>query len=112
MLRGSLEEALMEPKNCGALEVRRVSSRELIVHDLSYPLDDSRSVVARVRETDDDIVEVEWVRDTNLPFVYLCAEDVLDDLIRHREAGARSRRPEEIPHLPPISRRAPRPQAV
>ena len=102
----------MEANNFGELELRRISPRELVVHDLSFPLDDSRSVVARIRATDDDVVEVEWQRGTSLPSVYLSPEDVLDDLIRHRDAGARSRRPEEIPHLPPFSRRANRPQVV
>lgn len=95
----------MEPTHRGELQLRRVSSHESLMHDMSYPLDDSRSVVARLIETDDDLVEVVWMRGINLPSQYLCANDALDDFIRHREAGLRSRRPEEIPHLPPFTGR-------
>jgi hypothetical protein len=112
MLRRSLEEAQMEPADRGALELRRVAPHEVILYDLTYALDDSRSVVARITETEDDLVEVAWERHTNLPSVYLSATDVVEDLVRHHNAGQRSRRPEEIPHLPPFSDRAHRPQAV
>lgn len=102
----------MEPVSSGAWELRRVSPHELVVYDLSYPLDDSRCVVACLTETEDDLVEVVWLRGTNLPSVYLSATDVLEDLVRHREAGLRSRRPEEIPHRPPFSEWAHRAQTV
>jgi hypothetical protein len=112
MLKESFEEALMESGNSGALELRRVAPHELVLYDLSYPLDDSRCVVAHLSETEEDLIEVVWVRGTNLPSVYLAASEVIEDLVRHREAGERSRRPEEIPHLPPFSERSHRPQAV
>lgn len=102
----------MEPHDPTSLELRRVSPHEWIVQDLSYPIDDSRSVVACVTETDDDFVEVVWVSPMALPTLYLCAADVLEDVVRHRSAGRRSVRPEEIPHLPPLTYRAQRPQVV
>lgn len=94
------------------LELRRVSSREWIVQDLGYPIDDSRSVVACITETEEDLVEVVWLTPTALPTLYLCAADVLEDIVRHRTAGTGSRRPAEIPHLPPLSVRSQRPQVV
>ncbi len=102
----------MEPANSGSLELRRVADHELVVYDLTYPLDDSRCVVAHLSESEDDLVEVLWVRGTNLPTVYLSAAEVLEDLVRHRDAGQRSRRPAEIPHFPPFSERAQRPQVA
>lgn len=105
-----VQEELMESMN--TLELRRVSPREWIVQDLDYPIDDSRSVVACITETDDDLVDVVWLTQTALPTLYLCAADVLEDLVRHRSAGTRSRRPAEIPHLPPLSVRHQRPQVV
>ncbi|GAB2843112.1 hypothetical protein GCM10027024_17650 [Microbacterium insulae] len=102
---GVAEEAPMEPTHRGELKLRRISPSESLIHDLDYPLDDSRSVIARIFDTDDDLIEVVWLRGISLPSQYLCVDDVLDDFRRHREAGLRSRRPEEIPHLPPFSGR-------
>lgn len=112
MLSLSLEEAWMEHSDSTALELRRVAPHEWIVYDTSYPLDDSRSIVACVTETEEDVVEVVWLQRTPLPTLYLCATDVLEDVMRHRAVGRRSTRPEEIPHLPPLTQRAQRRQAV
>lgn len=102
----------MEPVTTTALELRRVAPHEWVVQDLSFPIDDSRSLVAAITETEDDFVEVLWLVPTALPTLYLSATEVLEDLVRYRNAGRRSRRPAEIPHLPPLSVRAQRPQVV
>lgn len=112
MLEESFEEAPMEPMNSGPLELRRVAPQELIVRDLSYPLDDSRCILAHLTETEDDLVEVVWLQGISLPSVYLSAGEVLDDIRRHRNADQRSRRPDEIPHLPPFNTRGHRPRVA
>lgn len=102
----------MKPMSSGPLELRRVAPHELIVRDLSYPLDDSRCILAHLTETEDDLVEVVWLQGISLPSVYLSAGEVLDDLLRHRDAGQRSRRPDEIPHFPPFTTSANRPRVA
>ncbi|MFE7846577.1 hypothetical protein ACFUTX_15435 [Microbacterium sp. NPDC057407] len=94
------------------LELRKIAPLEWIIQDLTYPIDDSRNVVAHITETEDDLVEVVWLQNLALPTLYLFATDVLEDVVRHRTAGGRSRRPSEIPHLPPLSARRERPQVV
>lgn len=102
----------MEPLPSGAVKLRRTASHELIVYDTAYPVDDSRSIVARLTETEEDLVEVVWLQEMSLPSVYREAAEVLEDLARHRESGRRSRRPDEIPHLPPFHERTHRPQVA
>ncbi|MDY0908855.1 hypothetical protein [Microbacterium sp. CFBP9034] len=95
------------------LELRRVADHEWIVYDGAYPLDDSRSVVACLTDTEDDLVDVVWLQPTPLPTVYLCAADVLEDVARHRGRARNHGRPDEIPHFPPLTTRPAQPrQAV
>ncbi|MCW3493617.1 hypothetical protein [Microbacterium sp. SSM24] len=102
----------MESTNAAALELRRVASHEWVVYDLQYPMDDSRCLVACLSETEDDLVEVVWLQGTTLPVLYRSPTEVLEDLVRHRNAGLRLRRPDEIPHRPPFSERGHRPRVA
>lgn len=95
----------MEPQKSGAVELRRIASDALVLYDTSYPADDPRGIVARLTETEDDLVEVVWLQASSLPSLYLEASEVLADVARYRGGGRRSRHPDEIPHLPPFSSR-------
>lgn len=97
--------ATAEPVARGLLQLHRVDADHWVVHDYAYRPGDARHVVASVRDTGDDFVEVVWVpRDIPLPTRYRVAEDVLEDLTRWRSQRKRMTRPVQIPHLPPLSR--------
>lgn len=101
----------MEPADM--LELRKVGEREWVIYDRAFPLDDSRSVIACVTETTEDLAEVVWLQPSALPTLYLSPAEVLEDLMRSRSAHSRRAAPHTIPALPPPTRRRlPRPRTV
>lgn len=81
----------------------QVSAEDWVIHDQRYAESDARRVVAAVHQGEDDLLEVVWLTYTPLPTSYMFIDDVIDDLVRWwREENRVARKPNPIPHLPPV----------
>jgi hypothetical protein len=92
---------VIDARTAGQFEVRRVSDSEWVIYDVRFARNDARCVVACVRETDDQDVEVVWLGGRMRPTRYASVDAVVEDLTTaalRRHGGSR---PIEIPHLPP-----------
>lgn len=95
----------MSTEETARFELRKVSSSDWVILDLSMPDDHPDRTVACVYEIDDLECDVVWLRDLNLPEHYMSPVEVLDDVIRVSVPSSPSpRRPIPIPHLPPMRR--------
>lgn len=98
----------MSPSTNPRFQLRRLTSIEWIIVDLSRAQDDPRCTVARVYQIDDLEYDVVWLRDLNLPTSYMSPQDVLRDVRRVTVAPRPGpRRPIPIPRLPPLPERVP-----
>lgn len=81
----------------------QVGTKDWLIHDHRYGPGDARHVVATVHQGEDDLLEVVWLTYTPLPTSYMFIDDVVDDLVRWwREENRLARKPNPIPHLPPV----------
>lgn len=89
----------------GSPDLHRIDAEHWIVEDLALRHTDPRRVIAYVHETENDEVEVVWLRgDIPLPTRYREAADVIGELGRWWNRKTGMTRPIEIPHLPPLGR--------
>ena len=100
----------MSTETTTRFELRKVSSSDWVILDLSLPADHPDRTVACVYEIDDLECDVVWLRDLSLPEHYMSPVEALDDVIRVSVPSSPSpRRPVPIPHLPPVRRADPVP---
>ena len=81
--------------------LRRTAEREWVILDDSYPPADDRHRVARISETLDGDVTVEWMQSVPLPTRHISPRAVVQDL-RIWVGRRPSERPVPIPHRPPV----------
>lgn len=83
-------------------ELQAVDETTWIIRDRAHIPRDPAHLVASLHHTEDDEIEVIWMRPTPLPVRYASPTSVLDDLIHwSRRPSGGSRRPVPIPHFPP-----------
>ena len=87
--------------------MRRASSINWLIEDLTLPTTHPERVVAHVYEVDDLEYDVVWLRDFGLAEHYMAPSEALKALIDRVTAPARpaAHRPIPIPHVPPIRER-------
>ena len=71
---------MFEVESAKLFDVRRVSDREWVIYDLRFDLNDARCVVACIRYSDDDDVEVVWLDGRAMPTRYASVDAVMADL--------------------------------
>jgi hypothetical protein len=82
-------------------ELRRLTSMEWVILDLSLSEHDPRRTVACIYEVDTLEFDVIWLRDLGLAGKYAAPEEVLEAVVRVGTRRRRSQRPVPIPHVPP-----------
>lgn len=92
---------MFEVESAKLFDVRRVSDREWVIYDLRFDVNDARCVVACIRYSDDDDVEVVWLDSRAMPTRYASVDAVMADLTIAAQRVAGGTRPIEIPHFPP-----------
>jgi hypothetical protein len=99
----------MSTRESTRFELRRLSSFQWQIEDLSLPASHSRRVVAQVYEVDDLEYDVVWLRDLGLAEHFMSPSDALQAVIDVYSTRRRStaQRPIPIPHVPPIRERIP-----
>ena len=81
--------------------LNRVNARTWRILNKRFAADDSRHVVAHVRENPDAEVQVEWAHATTLPTTYRTLLEALDSAGRGAQRTSPATRPLSIAHLPP-----------
>lgn len=104
-----MERSAQTQDDAADFTLRRVDEHTWLLHDLSFPPDDSRFVIACIHEPTEVEVEVIWMRATPLPTRYATPADVLEDFLRWTNMSDVTSRPIPIASMPPRAhRRAPR----
>lgn len=84
--------------------MERIGRAEWVIRDGRVSSDDPQGLVARILETDDDLVQVIWFDGSARPALYLSASAVLEDVRVTATRCAPGTRPIEIPHFAPPRR--------
>lgn len=102
-----MNRSAQTPDEADGFDLRRVDEHTWLLHDLSFPPDDSRFVIACIHEPTEVEVEVIWMRSTPLPTRYSTPADVLEDFVRWTNMSDVSSRPIPIASIAPRARRRP-----